>query len=142
MTTDQLQQLAGFVVAVVGGVSGNGMIRGRQVQKQTNSHEALQGEIKGLREDLARHSDKMVRLEVRVEATEEADKQVSLDLQNSRVEMHALNGRIDAVTAPITEILQMVKAAKEKNASAAGQKIDEEPPVTGSVTFKEEKKKS
>lgn len=116
MNADQLQQLAGFIVALGSAVGGNGLIRGRQVQKQTDSHGALQGEIKGLREDLAQTRDKIIRLEVRIEATEQADNAMSSKLEQAQAEMHALAGRLDAATEPITEILQMVKAAKDRAA--------------------------
>lgn len=145
MTPDQWQQLLGFGTALATAIGGNGVIRGRQVKKQVKAHSSLQGEIQGLRKDLAETRDKIVRLEVRIEATEKADDQMSKSMDQVRMEMHSLTGRMDAATAPITEILTMVKSAKEKSAAraaAVGTPVDEEPPVTGTVTFKEEKKKN
>jgi chromosome segregation ATPase len=88
--------------------------------------------IKLLRESIDKAIEQMVRLQVRIEQTEKADDRL-------QVEMHSLVGRLDATNQKYSEILTAFKS-REKTA-VTGQKLEEEPPVTGKVAFKEEKKR-
>lgn len=88
--------------------------------------------LKMLRESIDKATESMVRLQVRIEQTEKADDRL-------REEMHSLCGRVDAANEKYTEILIAFKA-REKSA-VTGQQMEGEPPVSGKVSFKEEKRK-
>lgn len=142
MTPDQIHQVATEIIAGLTLLFGNRHLRKRETRKHLASEDsmvcALKAESGLLRDEMENTRSAIARLEVKMEAREAAEEKTDRELENVRIEMHSLSGRVDAANSLYTEMLQAAKA----RVAAAGQKLDQEPPVTGTVTFKEEKKKN
>jgi septal ring factor EnvC (AmiA/AmiB activator) len=123
MTPDQINQVIIEAGMFVGAVFGNGHLRKRTSKKQIAAERAeaaaLKTESELLRKSLTETRDKMVRLEVRIEASENSDERVSKEIERLRVEMHSLGGRVDASNALYTEILQKAKERAAQSAQSA-----------------------
>jgi FtsZ-binding cell division protein ZapB len=101
------------VSALASAVIANGAWRRRisnnQIEAENKGILELKVESNLLRQEMKDTRIAMTRLEVRIEQGEKSDERV-------RQEMHALSGRVDAVNATYTEILQK---AKDREAKAA-----------------------
>lgn len=102
-------ELSGMAAAVFA----NGKWRKRVSQQQIDAENQgileLKVESSLLRQEMKDTRAAMTRLEVRIEGGEKSDERL-------RQEMHSLTGRVDAVNATYTEILQK---AKDREAKAA-----------------------
>lgn len=142
MTPDQLHtvvvELGGLAAAVFANGKWRKRIANGQCEVEIAQVDRIETESRLMREEMRSLSSSITRLEVRIEAGELADERV-------RVEMHALNGRLDATNNMYAEILQKAKEAKERAAWAQakiepGNKPDLQDQTK--VTIKKEEKKS
>lgn len=130
MTPDQWHQviveLGGLAGAVVWGGKRRKAISEEQCAVEEGQVARIEAEGKLTRTELRETRDEMVRMKDQIA-------QGVLSGDRMQTEMHALAGRVDAANEKYTEIL---KALNARNAASA----QKDPPVTGNVTFKEEKK--
>lgn len=127
MTPDQwhqvLVELSGLAGAVMYGGHKRKKILDTQCEVEEGQVARIEAEGNLTRKELRETRDEMVRLAERIEHGEKSGDRL-------QSEMHALSGKVDAVSQKYTEILVAFKAREKPET------------VTGSVTFKEEKKKS